>query len=171
MTRWLPWIWLACVSCSSREEAQGVLPNAQRAGEIARGSPPGRAFLALYPDAVVEAAHDVCPDEIGRGRACGGAEHYDVTFTHTDAGTPPRVTELAVEVGRGDEVIGTVPSTLLVYDAAACVSDEDCTCAECTACFNDLHAPLKIAAEAQGCASVACAQNGCTCRGGKCRTR
>src|SRR5687768_18380124 len=101
-------------ACSSREDADGVLPNAQRAGEIARGSAPGRAFLALYPEAVLEAAHDVCPDEVGRGRSCGGAEHYDVTFTHTDAGTPPRVTVLGVEVGRGEKVLGTVPSSLLV---------------------------------------------------------
>jgi len=159
-------------TCSSHGGSDaGVLPNAQRAGEIARASAVGRAVLALYPDAVVEAAHDLCPDEIGRGRACDGPEHYDVTFTHTDPGTPPRVTEVAVEVGRGEKVLGSVPRALLVYDAQACVADDDCTCADCTGCVNRVHAPAKIAAQAEGCSAVGCAQNGCGCRGGKCRTR
>jgi hypothetical protein len=164
---------LACLllGCGHHDEPTGLLPTAQRAGEVARASTVARAFLELYPDAVVEAAPDRCENEIGEGRACDGPQHYDVTFTHTDEGTPPRVTRLAVEVGRGEKVMGSIPSALLVYRDNACVEDSDCACAPCTACFNLTHAPAKIAAQTEGCHEVACAASGCACRGGVCRTR
>lgn len=171
-----PRVLLAClvfllVACSSRSsEPQGVMPNNQRAGEVGSQTEPAKAFLKLYPDAVVEMARDRCESEIGEGRACDGPEHFDVTFTHTDEGTPPRVTKLAVEVGRGETVMGTVPSSLLVYDGQACVEDADCVCSPCTGCTNRMHLSAKIAAEAPGCTPVGCQAAGCSCRGGKCRT-
>lgn len=161
---------LVVPACSSREEPQGVMPNAQRAGEVARESRVAKAFLKAYPDAVPEAAFDRCPDEIGEGRACDGPEHYDVTFTHTVEGTPPRVTKLAVEVGRGETVMGSVPGALLVYEEQSCIEDSDCVCVPCSACFNRVHASAKTSAEAPGCNQVACASAGCGCRAGKCRT-
>lgn len=162
---------LALAACSSSEEATGVLPNAQRAGEVASASTVAKAFLELYPGAVPEAAADRCENEIGMGRACDGPEHYDVTFTHTEEGTPPRVTKLLVEIGRGEKIMGSVPSSLLVYQEKACVEDSDCACVPCTACFNVVHAPAKIAKQAADCVRVACATNSCACRGGVCRTR
>jgi hypothetical protein len=161
---------LSFAACSSRAEPQGVLPNAQRAGEVARESRVAKAFLQLYPDAVPEAASDRCADEIGEGRACDGPEHYDVTFTHTDRGTPPRVTKLAIEVGRGEAVMGSVPSALLVYEEQSCIEDSDCICAPCSGCFNRVHAPAKTNAEAAGCNTALCQSAGCGCRSGKCRT-
>lgn len=161
---------LCVLACSSREEPQGVLPNAQRAGEVARETPVAKAFLKLYPDAIVEGSPDRCAGEIGEGRGCDGPEHYDVTFTHTDEGTPPRVTKLAVEVGRGETVMGSIPSSLLVYEEQSCIEDADCVCAPCTACTNRVHASAKITAETPGCSTVACQAAGCACRGGKCRT-
>ncbi|MBI2895978.1 MAG: hypothetical protein HYY06_20640 [Deltaproteobacteria bacterium] len=162
---------LSMAGCSRGDEPTGVLPNAQRAGEVARASTVAKAFLEIYPDAVPEAAADRCENELGMGRACDGPEHYDVTFTHTEEGTPPRVTRLTVEIGRGETVMGSIPSSLLVYQDKACVEDTDCLCAPCTACFNVVHAPAKIAAQAADCVNVACAANGCACRGGICRTR
>ena len=162
---------LALGACSSHgDEPRGVMPTVQRAGEVGRETGPAKAFVALYPDAVVEAARDRCAGEIGEGRECDGPEHVDVTFTHTDEGTPPRVTKLAVEVGRGETVMGTVPSSILVYDAQACIEDGDCVCAPCTGCTNRVHASAKITAEAPGCTAVACQAAGCSCGGGKCRT-
>ena len=136
----------------------------------ARESQVGKAALELYPDALVEAAHDRCVGEIGEGKSCDGPEHYDVTFTHTDEGTPPRVTKIGVEVGRGETVMGSVPSSLLVYQEQACIEDADCVCAPCTGCTNRVHLSAKIAAEAPGCTAVGCQSAGCSCRGGKCRT-
>lgn len=161
---------LCVLACSSRSEPQGILPNAQRAGEVAQATPVAKAFLKLYPDAVPEAASDRCAGEIGEGRACDGPEHYDVTFTHTDEGTPPRVTKLAIEVGRGETVMGSVPSSLLVYEEQSCIEDADCVCAPCTGCANRIHAAAKMAAEAPGCSPVGCQAAGCGCRSGKCRT-
>jgi hypothetical protein len=160
----------ATACSSSREEPQGTMPTAQRAGEVARESRVAKAFLALYPDAVPEAASDRCAGEIGEGRSCDGPEHYDVTFTHTDDGNPPRVTKIAIEVGRGETVMGSVPSSLLVYEEQSCIEDGDCVCAPCTGCANRVHAAKKIAAEAAGCSPVACQNAGCGCRNGKCRT-
>lgn len=165
---WLPVVLVACSSRSA--EPQGVLPDTQRAGEVGRETNVAKAFLELYPDAVVEAARDRCAGEIGEGRACDGPEHFDVTFTHTTPGTPPRVTKLAVEVGRGETVMGSVPSSLLVFEAQSCIEDSDCLCAPCTGCTNRVHLSAKTAAEAPGCTQVACQAAGCSCRGGKCRT-
>jgi hypothetical protein len=158
-------------ACSQRDQPAGPLPNAQRAGEVARESTVAKAFLALYPGAVPEASPDRCENEIGMGRACDGPEHYDVTFTQTDEGTPPKVTRLMVEVGRGEKIMGTVPAALLIYQDKACIEDSDCACAPCTACFNTFHAPRKIAAEAADCHPIACSRIGCGCRDGICRTR
>ena len=172
-TTWLTLLLLslAMPACSSRfEEPTGVMPSAQRAGEVARESPVAKAFLELYPDALVEAARDRCAAEIGEGKSCDGPEHFDVTMTHTDEGTPPRVTKVAIEVGRGETVMGSVPSSLLVYQAQSCIDDADCVCAPCTGCTNRVHASAKITAEAPGCTTVGCQTAGCSCRGGKCRT-